>query len=107
MTQEVHIPIVTLIGSARFEDEFRSESARLTLKGNAVLSLGIFLTGIQRDRLTDEAKQALIEIHRKKIDMADAVHVVNPGQYIGKTTQEAIEYAERIGKPVTYMFRRD
>jgi hypothetical protein len=39
----------------------------------------------------------------QKIDMADAVVVINPGGYIGESTRREIAYAERFAKPVLYL----
>ena len=48
--QEDYYPIITLCGSARFENEFYAVKKRLTLEGNIVLSLGVF--GHSRDKDT-------------------------------------------------------
>ncbi|MET7853107.1 hypothetical protein ABZT48_33855 [Streptomyces avermitilis] len=41
-------------------------------------------------------------LHRRKIDLADDVLVVNPGGYIGDSTRSEIDYARALGKPVRY-----
>ena len=52
---------------------------------------------------TTEQKLALDELHKRKIDLADEVFVLNVGGYIGSSTRSEIEYAEAHGKPVTYL----
>lgn len=99
--------IVTLCGSTRFKDQINAENARLTLAGNLVISLGVFghvdLPGHDWSTGGTEAKVGLDELHRRKIDLANIVHVVNPDGYIGESTRSEIEYAEKFGKPITYL----
>jgi len=42
-------------------------------------------------------------MHKRKIDMADEIFVINVGGYIGSSTQSEIEYAEATGKTVKYL----
>ena len=45
----------------------------------------------------------LMKIHQRKISMADRIHVINPGNYIGLHTEDEIHWAEiRLGKAITY-----
>ena len=45
----------------------------------------------------------LDDMHKRKIDMADAIYVINVGGYIGESTRSEIEYAQRNGKIVYYL----
>lgn len=94
--------VVCLCGSTRFKDEYRAENQRLTMNGKIVLSVGLFghADGIE---FSDAQKKMLDELHKRKIDLADQVHVINPGGYIGDSTQSEIEYAEDTGTPVSYL----
>ena len=47
------------------------------------------------------------KIHRKKIDVSDAIYVVNIDGYIGNSTKNEIEYAKNNGKEVIYHERED
>ncbi|WP_150952675.1 hypothetical protein [Microbacterium testaceum] len=49
----------------------------------------------------DEQKAILDELHLRKIDLADEVHIVNPGGYIGSSTRREIAYARAAGKSVS------
>lgn len=100
--------IVCLCGSTRFWEKFRDEGLRLTLEMKIVLSIGICAP----DSIsfahseTDEGKklkQRLDELHKRKIDLADEVLVLNVGGYIGESTRSEIEYAEGHGKLVRYL----
>jgi hypothetical protein len=48
-------------------------------------------------------KIALDELHKRKIDLADEVLVLNVGGYIGDSTRSEIEYAKKEGKIVRYL----
>ena len=48
-------------------------------------------------------KEMLDDMHKRKIDMADAIFVVNVDGYIGESTKSEIEYAKEHGKEVFYL----
>ena len=50
-----------------------------------------------------ETKKMLDDIHKRKIDMADSIFVINVGGYIGDSTRSEIEYAKAHGKRVEYL----
>lgn len=99
--------IVTLCGSTRFKDAINRVNAELTLRGMLVISLGVFgHTDLpDRDWSTggSDDKVLLDELHKRKIDIADEVYVVNVGGYVGESTRSEIEYAEKIGRLVAYL----
>jgi hypothetical protein len=45
----------------------------------------------------------LDDMHKRKIDMADEIYVINVGGYIGNSTRSEIEYAKLTGKPILYL----
>ena len=45
----------------------------------------------------------LDDMHKRKIDMADEIFVINVGGYIGSSTKSEIEYALKKGKKVNYL----
>ena len=93
--------IITLCGSTRFKEDFERINRELTLAGNIVISVGCF--GHAGDVFTEEQKAMLDDIHKRKIDMADSIHVINVGGYIGDSTRSEIEYAKKMGKKITYL----
>lgn len=98
--------VVTLCGSTRFKSEFERINAELTLAGNVVISVGVFVHAAGSE--VDEAQKQLLDlVHLQKIDMADEIFVVNPGGYIGESTRSEIEYATRTGVPVRYLVSPD
>ncbi|MFC3800409.1 hypothetical protein [Cohnella sp. GCM10012308] len=94
--------VVTLCGSTRFKPEFERINAELTLAGNVVISVGVFVHA-SGPAVSEAQKQLLDHIHLQKIDMADEIFVVNPGGYIGESTRGEIEYATQTGVPVRYL----
>ncbi|MGE4274088.1 MAG: hypothetical protein AB7E31_14700 [Desulfitobacterium sp.] len=97
--------IVCLCGSTRFCKLFDDMNREFTLKGKIVLSIGCVTSSDSELGVTEEQKRMLDELHKRKIDMADSVFVINKGGYIGESTRSEIEYAGRIGKPVIYLER--
>jgi len=93
--------VITLCGSTRFKDDFERINRELTLAGNIVISVGCF--GHAGDTFSDEQKIMLDDIHKRKIDMADAIYVINKNGYIGSSTRSEIQYAVRHGKQIIYM----
>lgn len=104
--------VVTLCGSTRFKDEVMRVQKELTLKGNIVISVGLFghsgdeevWEGMDEGTLT-RTKEMLDDMHKRKIDMADEIFVINVGGYIGDSTRSEIEYAMKHGKKVEYLER--
>lgn len=93
--------VITLCGSTRFKDDFERINKELTLAGNIVISVGAF--GHAGDTFTEEQKVMLDDIHKRKIDMSDAIYVINKDGYIGSSTKSEIQYALRLGKQIIYM----
>ena len=102
--------VITLCGSTRFKDEFLEAQKRLTLEGNIVISVGLFghsgdnevWENMDEGTLT-RTKEMLDDMHKRKIDMADEIYVINVGGYIGESTRSEIEYAKATGKAVKYL----
>ena len=102
--------VMTLCGSTRFKHEFMEVQKRLTLEENIVISVGLFghsgdnevWENMDEGTLT-KTKEMLDDMHKRKIDMADEIFVINGGGYIGSSTRSEIEYAQATGKPVRYL----
>lgn len=45
----------------------------------------------------------LDDMHKRKIDIADEIYVINVGGYLGSSTRSEIEYAIATGKAVYYL----
>ena len=95
--------VITLCGSTRFKDEFIEAQKRLTLEGNIVISVGLFGHSGDDEVWTEGTKAMLDDMHKRKIDMADEIYVINVGGYIGESTRNEIEYAKKNGRAVNYL----
>ena len=95
--------VVTLCGSTRFRDAFLEAQKRLTLAGNIVISVGLFGHAGDDEVWTEGVKEMLDDMHKRKIDMADEIYVINVGGYIGASTRSEIDYAAASGKPIRYL----
>ena len=95
--------VITLCGSTRFKDAFLEAQKRLTLEGNIVISVGMFGHAGDGEVWAPGTKEMLDDMHKRKIDMADEIFVINVGGYIGESTKSEIEYATAHGKPVRYL----
>ena len=99
--------VITLCGSTRFKDQFLQVQKELTLQGNIVISVGLFghagdfevWENMNEGTLT-KTKEMLDDMHKRKIDMADEIFVINVGGYIGDSTKSEIEYAKEHDKIV-------
>ena len=102
--------VITLCGSTKFKDDFMREQKRLTLEGNIVISVGLFghsgdsevWENMDEGTLT-RTKEMLDDMHKRKIDMADEIFVINKDGYIGSSTRSEIEYAITTNKIVNFM----
>lgn len=92
--------VITLCGSTRFRAEYERVQKELTLKGNIVISVGLFGHSGDDEVWKDGVKEMLDEMHLAKIDMADEIFVINPGGYVGQSTSREIAYARSRGKTV-------
>ena len=93
--------IITLCGSYKFKNEMAEVAEIMTLAGNCVLTPNE-LTRDSKDDYTEEEAQMIDMMHKEKIRLSDAIIVVNVGGYIGKSTQNEIEFAEKLGKEILY-----
>ncbi len=96
-------PVITLCGSTRFKEQFLEAQKRLTLEGNIVISVGLFGHSGDDEVWTEGMKEMLDDMHKRKIDMADEIFVINVGGYIGESTRNEIEYAKKNGRRIRYL----
>ena len=95
--------IITLCGSTRFKEEFLNIQKQLTLEGNIVISVGLFGHSGDNEVWSENIKEMLDDMHKRKIDMADEIFVINKNGYIGTSTKSEIDYAILHHKPVKYL----
>lgn len=93
--------IICLCGSTKFKKEFEEVNKEFTLKGYIVLAPVIFehSDNMQFDEIT---KQNFIELHKRKIDMADEVYIIDVNGYMDKSTEYEYEYAKANNKIIRF-----
>lgn len=105
--------VYTLCGSTRWPQAHDLANLHLSTQGHIVIPLGMHGHADEPQGarfLTDDGneaaplKRALDELHFRKIDLADAIYVVNLGGYVGDSTRREIAYARRHDKDVEWMF---
>ena len=100
--------VVCLCGSKRFVEAFQRVNYEETMAGRIVLSVGFYSHAAKKAHgetvgCTPEQKLALDELHKRKIDLADEILVLNVGGYVGDSTRSEIEYAQALGKRVRWL----
>ena len=95
--------VITLCGSTKFKQQFLEVQKKLTLEGNIVISVGLFGHSGDNEVWSEGTKQMLDDMHKRKIDMADEIFVINVDGYIGDSTRSEIEYAKSTGKLINYL----
>jgi hypothetical protein len=96
--------VICLCGSTKFKDAFIKSNFEFTMQGYIVLSVGWFshsdgsiYTPTQKEKIE------LDELHKRKIDLADEVFIINKDGYIGESTNSELHYAMKKGKKITFM----
>ena len=91
--------VVTLCGSMRFSKQMHEIATELEIKqgycaltpvGDADIALG------------EVDKESLAKAHFKKIDLSDAVYIVNIDGYIGESVSKELIYAQKNDKEIIY-----
>ena len=93
--------IITICGSLKFEQEMKYFSEKLALEGNCVLS--VTYPTREKDKYTEEEIKILGKEHIEKINISDAIFVVNKNGYIGEAVTNEINYAKEKNKEIIYL----
>lgn len=100
--------IVCLCGSARFGEQFQKSYLEETLAGRIVLSIATVPGGDEKlfEGYTPSERMSvtdMLALHRRKIDLADEVLILNVNGYIGSSTARKRAYAEAKGKRIRFL----
>ncbi len=90
--------IVTICGSMKYENQMQRIAFELETKHNCNVLQCIY--GIKKDELTPQELSFLKQAQFERIDISDAIYVVNIDDYIGDSTKEEISYARQSGKEI-------
>ena len=91
--------VVTICGSMKFAKEMINIASNLEKKFGWCVIQCVY--DIDKNA-TQEEMANVVNAHWKKIDISDAIYVVNIGGYIGNSTRNEINYALSKGKEVIY-----
>jgi dienelactone hydrolase len=97
--------VITLCGSSKFKDQFEIASKKLTLEGWLVFTLGLYGHLEDNFDMSGSTKEMLDRNHLHKIDLSDAIYVINVGGYIGESTRNEINYALSTNKEIYFLER--
>ena len=76
---------------------------KLTLEGNCVLSV---IYPVKENKTKDEI-HSLQTAHLKKIELSDAIFVVNKNGYIGEAVKNEIDFAKRQNKEIMFLEKNE
>lgn len=92
--------IITICGSMKFAEQMKQIAWKLESKqGVGVLQC---VYNESSDPITDDTLKRLTLAHCKKIDLCDAVYVVDIDGYIGASVEHEILYAKENGKELIF-----
>ena len=92
--------VITLCGSLKFQKDMMIVAEKMALEGNCILTpVYPILENCER---TDEQLEKLKQAHFKRIELSDAILVINVNNYIGNSTNLEIEYSKKLEKEIIY-----
>ncbi len=99
--------IICLCGSTRFIETFAVLSWEFEKEGAICLGLHYLPSSYTtaKDHLAEAegVKEHFDNLHKRKIDLADEIFVININGYIGESTRSEIDYATKLGKVIRYL----
>lgn len=95
-------PVITLSGSLQYIDKI--EHLTSVLSAHFVVLPPCRATTKHLNPSKDNIERILTEIHFQKIDMSDALIVVNENDYIGSGTLLEIMHAKSIDIPIYFLY---
>ena len=92
--------VVTICGSMRYSKEMIKIATDLERKKGWCIIQCVY--DLNPKDLSKEELENIVNAHWVKIDISDAIYVVNINGYIGNSTKNEINYALSKGKEVIY-----
>lgn len=93
--------VVTMCGSMKFNDQMKLIARKLEAKNGWAVIQCVYSQ--KRDKMDDIQEMHNIEnAQYKKIELCDAIYVVNINGYTGEATKRAINYAKKLGKEIIF-----
>ncbi len=94
----MQLKIVTICGSMKFENEMKRIAFQLETRYKMCVLQCVYNED-DKD-LSDDEIEFLNSSHFKKIEISDAVYIVNINEYIGEQVKKEMAYAKKSGKEV-------
>ncbi|MGI6334422.1 MAG: hypothetical protein ACOX1A_07490 [Saccharofermentanales bacterium] len=91
---------VTICGSMKFEKEMMEISFLLETKHDFSVFQCVY--NVEHQEISASELKALEQAHFKKIELSDAIYVLDLNGYIGEQVTKEIEYAKSLGKEIIY-----
>ena len=92
--------IVTICGSMKFENEMKKVAFILETKHDMSVLQCVY--NEDKSELGEDEIIALNSAHLKKIELADAIYVVDLHGYISEQVKKEIAFARKLGKEVIF-----
>lgn len=96
----IYLKIITICGSLKFQKEMMEEAQKLAFESNCVLTPTYPV--LKNIKITDEQIKNFKDEHFKRIELSDAIYIIDVNNYIGESTNLEIEYAKKLGKEILY-----
>lgn len=91
---------VTICGSMRFENEMKRIAFILETKHSMSVLQCVY--NEEKVELSNQEIEILNKAHYRKIELADAIYVVDVNGYIGEQVKKEIAFAKECGKEIIY-----
>lgn len=92
--------IIAICGSMKFENEMKKIAFILETKYDMCVLQCVY--NEDKSELCENDIVALNSAHYKKIEISDAIYVVNINGYVGEQVKKEIALAKRLGKEVIF-----
>ena len=92
--------IITICGSMRYKKEMMEVAEKFALRGYCILTPIYQVTA--NIKINEKQKELLKKEHFKRIEISDAILVLNIDNYIGESTKLEIDYAKKLNKEILY-----
>ena len=93
--------VVTICGSMKFAKEMQDVARSLESKNGYCVIQCVYNNNNVKEN--EQELKNIVDAHWKKIEISDAIFVVNKGGYIGSSTQKEIDFAKSLGKEIMYL----
>ena len=91
---------ITICGSMKFAEQMKYIAWKLEIEQEVNVLQCVY--NERNESITDDMLKRLTSAHYKKIDLSDAVYIVDIDGYIGTSVEQEISYAKENGKEIIF-----